>query len=61
MHCAAVLDGDDPKMGIFLEYQQPGFELSPYFDKLGDQFMINLGPAGGLQLAIRDPAEVRCH
>jgi hypothetical protein len=54
----AVVMGEDPAMGVLLEYVQPGFELETYFNKHGDRFIINLGPQG-INLALRDPKDVR--
>jgi hypothetical protein len=54
----AVVMGEDPVMGVLLEYMQPGFEMEKYFNMHGDRFMINLGPQG-LNLALRNPKDVR--
>lgn len=53
----AVLEGD-PVLGMALEYMTPEFEMEPLFEELGEHFMINLGPAGGLNLATRNAQEV---
>ena len=52
-----MVDGEPP-LHMMQEYFTPEFEMEPLFDKLGEHFMINLGPAGGLNFAIRDTEEV---
>lgn len=54
----AVLAGI-PVVGMAIEFLKPDFDIEKCFEELGEHFVINMGPAGGYELATRSAEEIR--